>query len=270
VALTAATTSKVALLQADVLCYRSIYNFIVSNEFIKTIRLVNDLEEIEDDEVTHIIAEPHYNNSVLPWDNITSFHEQIKKLRKLQKNFKILPIGASIHAIPAHFLNLHKIRWPLKTTCESFDHQLFDDVVSVASSIADENVEPFSLWEYPCIALSSERKIFEMNFADESIKDAEMTLNIEDFTEDCNGIAFWVEWKIDDNSSIACGPSSESSSGELVEWKMEERQCVHLIPSTKIEAKIMKSITVKTRFVSDDKRLAMDFSYFYKKVENEI
>jgi hypothetical protein len=24
-----------------------------------------------------------------------------------------------------------------------------------------------------------------------------MTLNIEDFTEDCNGIAFWVEWKIE-------------------------------------------------------------------------
>lgn len=262
--LTAATTSKVALLQEDVLCYRSIYNFVVSNDSIKTIKLVNYLDELEDDEITHVIAEPHYNNSVLPWDNITRFFKQVKKLQKILKSFKMLPIGASIHAVPVHFLHLHKIRWPLKSSVEGFDHQLFDDVVSVASSVADENVEPFSLWEYPCIALGSPSKVFEINFVDVSIKEAAETLNLDDFSEDCNGIAFWVEWKINDNSSVTCGPSSTSSPGEIIEWKMEEKQGVHLIPSTNIAAGTIKSINIKTRFDSDNERLAMDFTYDYQ------
>jgi hypothetical protein len=150
----------------------------------------------------------------------------------------------------------------LKSTCEGFDHQLFDEVVTVASSFADENVEPFSLWEYPCFAAGSSGKIFESNFTD-VIKDTESTLKV-DLSEGCNGVALWVEWKIDEKSSVACGPSNALSLGELINWKMGERQGVHLIPNGKIEAGKIEGITIRTRFCAEEERLVMDFNYRYQ------
>lgn len=256
--------SKVFLLQEDPLCYKSMSNIVSENVMNKRVKLIKNLKDIRQ-VINCLVAEPHYNSAVLPWDNITFFWKQIQQLKQHQKqSFSISPSGVSIKAIPVRFLNLHKIRWPLKSTCEGFDHQLFDNVVEVASSLADENVEPFSLWEYPCVALGAPVSIYHMSFDDETIPKMENTIQISDFNGTCNGIALWVEWKVDETSSNPCGPSSEIIIGELVSWKMSERQGVHLIPYSKIKAGTINRIAVTTFFDKIEEKLAMNFSYQYK------
>lgn len=254
--------SKIYLLQGDPFCRLSLVNFM---DKTNKINVMNELNNINIDQFTHLIAEPHFNSSVLPWDNITEFAKQVNLLRQIRTApLSIVPCRASIHAVPVHFLNLYKIRWPLKSTCGGFDHRLFDNVIELASSMADENVEPFSLWEYPCIALGAETSIFQVNFNDKTITDSTMTVVVEDFTKTCNGIAFWVEWTIDESSSFPCGPANEITIGELITWKMEERQGVHLIPHSTIASGTINRIEIRTQFDAKIEKLAMDFSYRYQ------
>lgn len=257
--------SSIYLLQDDPLCRRSVENFIAGNVLGKRIQLIGKLNDVKNYRITHFVAEPHYNNAILPWDNMTRFWQQINELKNQQKeDFVAIPASASIHAVPVNFLNLHKIRWPLRSTCEGFNHQIFDNVIEISSSLADENVEPFSLWEYPCVALGPSIKIFDLNFRDDIIKGAESTIKIEDSSKACNGIAFWVEWNVDKNSNISCGPLGEIFPGELVNWKMSERQGVHLIPSSKIDEGKIDGIRVKIRYELNEERLAMVFTYCYQ------
>lgn len=254
--------SKNFMMQEDRFCRLSFANF---KSEAKKIDDIYELKSIEVEQLTNVIGEPHYNSSALPWDNIIKFAKQVNMLREIQKTqLSIMPCRASIYAVPVHFLNLHKIRWPLKSTCGGFNHELFDTVIELASSIADENVEPFSLWEYPCIALGPAKDIFGQNFYDENIHESTMTLSVENFTKTCNGIAFWVEWKINESSGFSDGPLEEIKTGELITWKMEERQGVHLVPFKKIELGNIDRIEIKTVFNEKLEKLAMDFIYRYQ------
>lgn len=212
--------------------------------------------------ISHVIAEPHFNDAVLPWDNFTIFRNFLKNI-KISRELSILPAVASIHAVPVHFLNLHKIRWPLKSSCEGFDHQIFDRVVAMASSLADANVEPFMLWEYPCVALGPSSKIFQMDFQDENVESSVKSIIIDNFSETCNGIAFWVEYEFTERWSSSHGPSSQIESGKLVNWRMHDRQGVHLIPSDNVEAGAISAVSIKTHFDSESQQLDMEFTYFY-------
>lgn len=258
--------SSAYVLERDPLCHRLLKEF---KESWKTKRekVIGGLDEIGDvEKITHVIAEPHFNSAVLPWDNFTIFWKLVNDLKqRTKKKLTVGPSSAFICAIPVHFLNLHKIRWPLKSTCGGFDHQMFDEFIDTASSLADENVEPFTLWEYPCMALAPSEKIFEMNFNDDTIKTAKRTVDVKDFTKTCNGIAFFVNYTFGRGQTISCGPSSLVKPGELINWKLAERQAVHLIPCSKVEAGIVGAVEIETRFDADSERLAMDFTYNYKK-----
>lgn len=257
-------SSKFFLLQEDSLCAKSMQNFISYNEALNevSVNLIKDLEEIGNEIITDCCGEPHYNSAVLPWDNHLKFWKQVRQLRKLQqKEFRISPFGVRIHAIPVKFLNLHKIRWPLKSTCEGFDHELFDKVVEAASLMADENVEPFSLWEYPCIALGQPTKILELLFSDNKIENSETDVNIDDFSEVCNGIAIWSETIYENTAfKVSCGPSTKPEVGDAISWPIQYPQGVHLIPCSKTETGF-RSIKISTRFDQNDDKLVMDFSY---------
>lgn len=257
-ALEMSTTSTKILFQENSLCIKNMWNFIDFNK--SDVSVVSKLSGNE--EVSRIFAEPHFDVAVLPWDNITELwriHQHFKS-----KNILIHPKSATIFAVPVHFLNLHKIRWPLECSCEGFNHKTFDEVIDLASTIADENVEPFSLWEYPCYSLGAPKAIFNVNFInDKDIGKHQDTLEIEKTNEIklCNGVAFWIEWEIDDDKFLSCGPRNSSLNvGELIPWKIEERQAVHLIPSSKVHK--IQSITIETQL--KDERLALDFTYCYQ------
>lgn len=96
---------------------------------VKIIKSMDDLDCIED--ITHIIGEPYFMKSILPWDNLY-FGTLITKIQsQLNKNVIILPKCGKIYGIPVEFLNLHKIRAPLDY-CEGFNMKKFDDMIDVS------------------------------------------------------------------------------------------------------------------------------------------
>lgn len=248
--------STIYILQEDSFCYKSVENFLTSSNF----HLIKDIKEIKKP-VTHIVAEPYYNSAVLPWDHITQLWNQVDQLRKVQSaKFEMIPSKASIFAVPVRFLNLHKIRWPLKSTCGGFNHDVFDDVIEMASSLADENVEPFSLWEYPSIALNNPTMIYEMSFDDKSIKNNVAKVLVGENGKECNGIAFWVKWSIDDNTILSSGPSTKIQTGKQINWSLHERQAVHFVPWEK-QTQNLTEIDVEVQYNKVDRKLTMDFQY---------
>lgn len=80
--------------------------------------------------ITHIIGEPNFCTSILPWDNFY-FGDVLEKVKGYcNENVHILPQSATIRAVPVEFLDLHKIFAPFDV-CESFDLTLFDKVIEV-------------------------------------------------------------------------------------------------------------------------------------------
>lgn len=97
------------------------------------------LESFEDESIdfaalTHVIGEPHFCTSILPWDNFFfgDLVEQIKS--RCNENVIILPHSATIKAVPVEFLDLHKIFAPFGV-CESFDLSIFDRVIEVCDQL---------------------------------------------------------------------------------------------------------------------------------------
>lgn len=87
--------------------------------------------------VTHIIGEPSFCTSILPWDNFY-FTELVSKVKGYcNDGVQVLPHSATIRAVPVEFLDLHKIFAPFDI-CESFDLTTFDRVIEVIVKIQHE------------------------------------------------------------------------------------------------------------------------------------
>lgn len=112
---------------------RVLEKYIDFNRF-ENITLLDDVNESNVDwpTVTHIIGEPNFITSILPWDNFY-FGEIVNKVKGYcNENVQILPHTATIRAVPVEFLDLHKIFAPFDI-CESFDLTLFDRVIEVSN-----------------------------------------------------------------------------------------------------------------------------------------
>lgn len=103
------------------------FNRIRNVEIIQTL----DADIIRNwEEITHVIGEPSFITSILPWENF-SFLNLIDQCRsRLKENVKIIPCEASIHAVPVEFLDLQKISAPFEN-CEGFDLSIFDTLLKV-------------------------------------------------------------------------------------------------------------------------------------------
>jgi hypothetical protein len=258
---------RITVLQEDELCFRSMKKFIACNGLENKVQIIDDLCQIQSDQFTHVIAEPYFQSAVLPIDNICEIWRIVTALRALSlKPFRVSPLKAKIFAVPVHFLHLYKIRWPLKSTCEGFDHECFDKVIERASEIADENVEAFALWEYPCVALGRATDIFEVNFNEDRISERVASVDIDNFSKSCNGVAFWIEWILDEHvngAAFSTGPSKPIETGELINWKFD-RQAVHLIPHGAVVRGILSSVEIKSQFDAIESNISLDFSYNYE------
>lgn len=49
----------------------------------------------------------------------------------------------------------------------------------------------------------------------------------------CNGIALWIDWKLDDDVIISSGPQESIKSGAQVIWDPHTKQGVHLLKTIK-------------------------------------
>lgn len=98
-------------------------------------------------------------------------------------------------------------------------------------------VEAQPLWEYPCRALSLPQPVLTIDFSNFiETKQQCTTLKFKDACQ-CNGIALWVDWKLNDSDStkyvISTGHTSPIHIGEFIEWDFHTRQGVHLLSRPK-------------------------------------
>ncbi|XP_013108324.1 protein arginine N-methyltransferase 7 [Stomoxys calcitrans] len=207
---------------------------VVKYNQLKGVTFIEKLAELPEDTIRSIncvFSEPYFLTSILPWDNF--YFGTL--LTQISKNFshsvEISPRAARIFCMPVEFLNLHKIRTPVKE-CEGFDLRLFDAMVEKSMSVAHAKVEAQPLWEYPCIALAKPQLLLEVVFKEfEKDHDSKGNIPIE-FSSRCNGIALWVDWLLDDTNSpkstVTSGPLEDVGIGQFVRWDMFVRQGVHL------------------------------------------
>ncbi|XP_055378509.1 protein arginine N-methyltransferase 7 [Condylostylus longicornis] len=204
---------------------------------LKNVKMINDIDEIEDiEQVTHVVAEPSFTTSILPWDNFYFGIILIKLKERLKQEVKYIPIKANIVVIPVELLDLHKIRAPVKI-CEGFNMNIFDSLINDSMKKADANIEAQPMWEYPCKALSEQETILSIDFGN-FMKPLQNHGSIPiKYSGECNGIVCWIDWYIDNKTNkgiISTGPTSPIQVGEYISWDMFTKQGVHFTPQTKI------------------------------------
>lgn len=106
----------------------------VTSNGLENVTIVNNVEDIEKHlkEVTHVVAEPHFNTSILPWDNLFFFKFIRTRLNDLPKEVTVSPVKCDIEAVPVEFLDLHKIRKPLRNV-EGFNIEVSFFIFAVLS-----------------------------------------------------------------------------------------------------------------------------------------
>jgi hypothetical protein len=80
-------------------------------------------------EASVVIAEPHFDSALLPWQNLKFW----SRLRKLDC-CKVLPRAASLWAMPVQFKHLWKIKATLDT-CMGFKMLPFDQLMIVSMTL---------------------------------------------------------------------------------------------------------------------------------------
>ncbi|TRY61040.1 hypothetical protein TCAL_05739 [Tigriopus californicus] len=179
-----------------------------------------------------VLTEPYFSASLLPWHNLLfwySLNEVLPGGDSDMEYIRSLPQGASIWAVPVAYKDLWKIRSPLHDA-EGFKMTHFDEIIMQACDESDADVEPHPLWEYPCRASGQAIKLMDFEFAyalPEQVVQKQTTLEV---ASDCNGMALWMEWHLDDETTISNGPKEPVEVGDKVNWDMHSHQGVSFLP----------------------------------------
>uniref|UniRef100_A0A1A9WE86 Protein arginine N-methyltransferase n=1 Tax=Glossina brevipalpis TaxID=37001 RepID=A0A1A9WE86_9MUSC len=219
---------------------RNFMNSLVECNKLNNVNFIENLEDLKSENLislTHVFAEPYFLTSILPWDNFYFGFLLTKISKNLSESVQISPFAASIYAVPVEFLDLHKIKAPVKE-CEGFDLSLFDAMVEESMSISQAKVEAHPLWEYPCRALAEPVELLKVEFRRFGIDKKHKG---EIFAEElavCNGICLWVDWFLDETidckSMVSSGPSAPIIPGKFIKWDMFTRQGVHFINNQQV------------------------------------
>ncbi|XP_014475851.1 PREDICTED: protein arginine N-methyltransferase 7 [Dinoponera quadriceps] len=219
--------AKVYLLEQNFLSRKTTEMFLQANGLADRVRIVESIEDLpEAREIDFIFGEPYFLNSIVPWENLRFWYLASRYPSSVAR----MPIVATIKAVAVEFKDLQKIRAPLGV-CEGFDLSCFDTLVQTSSEQSDNPIEAHPLWEYPCRALSSSFNIIELDLTrnvnfDERIQVSGDVPFLDSGT--CNGVALWVDWQLDTETSVSCGPIGKIVPGEQVSWDPYTRQGVHL------------------------------------------
>lgn len=110
---------------------RQVLSMYVEHNRLRNVRIVESLDEVNNwPEVTHVIGEPSFVSSIVPFDNFY-FGTLLKQIQPhLRSDVSVLPMRAITYAVPVEFVDLQKIRAPLGV-CEGFDLKIFDRLIEV-------------------------------------------------------------------------------------------------------------------------------------------
>ncbi len=98
---------------------------------------------------------------------------------------------------------------------------------------SDAQVEPHPLWEYPSRALSTAVKIMTVDLTTLSRETSEIlkvngTIDIP-VAGKLNGIALWVDWQLDENTTVSGGPVTPVTLNQNVHWDAHSKQAVYFL-----------------------------------------
>ncbi|XP_051157383.1 protein arginine N-methyltransferase 7 [Leptopilina boulardi] len=223
---------KVIIFEPTAISRRAMETFVEANNLIEQVEIIHSFNDFPmDKKIDFIIAEPFFLTTILPWDNLRYWYIVSKYFPNMPK----FPMQATIRAVPMEFIDLQKIRTPIGN-CEGFDLSLFDELVQDSSEKSDSPVEAQPLWEYFGNALGSSFEIVNFDLTQNVYeKNQESLSGSVKFEVDgtCNGIALWIDWKLDDDVIISSGPQESIKSGAQVIWDPHTKQGVHLLKNIK-------------------------------------
>lgn len=188
-------------------------------------------EDLSPYRIEVVLTEPYFSASLLPWHNLLfwySLNEVLPGDSEIER-IRSLPQGASIWAVPVAYKDLWKIRSPLYDA-EGFKMTHFDDIIMHACDTSDADVEPHPLWEYPCRASGQAFKLMDFDFSHaipDTCVEKETSLEVE---ANCNGMALWMEWHLDDETTISNGPKEPVEVGDNINWDIHSHQGVFFFP----------------------------------------
>jgi len=205
------------------------------NEIAEKIELVSTTTPLPP--VNAVIAEPHFTTALLPWHNLHLWF--LLNSLNLDPSTAIMPSKCRLFLLPMHFDNLWKIRAPLQSI-EGFKMDHFDQIIHDASANSDQVVEPQPLWEYPGTALTEPLEVVEFDL-EKQVPGEKMNysgnLRIESNLPMC-GVALWMDWQLDKETTVSSGPRTKVLSGSKVRWEPDSKQGVHLLPAPKSAASL--------------------------------
>lgn len=112
---------------------RQVHQKYIDFNKLENVRLITGVDDaaIAWNALTHIIGEPHFSTTIVPWDNFR-FGDIIERIasRIDSNDVKILPKSATIETLPIECLDLQKIIAPFGH-CETFDLTIFDKIIEV-------------------------------------------------------------------------------------------------------------------------------------------
>lgn len=202
-------------------------------------------EDVDNEVVDVLLSEPYFSSSLLPWDLLYFWYLRSSLTPLLSSSVKVVPQKATILAMAVDFRDLWKIRAPVGNA-EGFNLSAFDKMVQEAISVADEEVEPHPLWEYPCKPLISP---FELLSFDLSVGVGTQNVEIlgrKDFESEgiCNGVALWMDFRTDGVTNTM-GPIKPVVFQNDVEWDRYSRQGVYFIhPPSAVSAENMLEYSI--------------------------
>lgn len=218
---------KTIILEPNYLSRQALQSFITVNQLTEKVQIIQKVEDLPKNiKVNFVFGEPYYVNSIFPWDNLRFLYLS----KKYAPGIPTIPMAASIRGVAVEFKDLHKIRTPLGI-CEGFDMSCFDKLLLKSSKISDNPVEVHPLWEYPAIALNL---IFDLAYFDfrnefDETKEIKFNGNIPIFkTGSLNGLALWIDWHLDIETTVSTGPLTQVIPGERIIWDKNTRQGVYL------------------------------------------
>ncbi|XP_043471337.1 protein arginine N-methyltransferase 7 isoform X2 [Leptopilina heterotoma] len=224
---------KVIVFEPTAISRRAMETFVEANNLTDQIEIISSLNDFPTDrKIDFIIGEPFFLTSILPWDNLRFWYIGSKHFPNVPK----FPVQATIHAVPMEFIDLQKIRTSIGD-CEGFNLSIFDELVQDSSEKSDSPVEAQPLWEYFGNALSSPFEVANFDLAENVLEKNQESLtgNIKfEVDGSCNGIALWIDWKLDNDIIISSGPQEIIKPGEPIIWDQHIKQGVHLLKNTKI------------------------------------
>jgi protein arginine N-methyltransferase 7 len=97
-----------------------------------TIKVIENKELRDLNDISLICAEPSFRSAILPWYNLTYWYQRSPV--NLKDGAQLVPHSATLWGMPLEFEHLWKIRAPLGEV-EGFNMKPFDDMIAVSCSI---------------------------------------------------------------------------------------------------------------------------------------